>query len=74
MRTHPSARAPDPMAEGSVDQHDPQGDEEEVGGEAEAVGEGASHERRRDHRKHLRAWGAGGSEARHGMEARQAAR
>ena len=33
------------MAEGSVDQHDPQGDEEEVGGEAEAVGEGAGHER-----------------------------
>ena len=43
-RAHPAA-APDPMAEWRVDDDDPNRDEDEVGGEAEAVGEGAGHER-----------------------------
>ena len=49
--SHPAA-APHPVAEGRVDENDPEGDEDEVGREADAVGERARHERRRDDREH----------------------
>ena len=40
---HPAA-APHPVAKGRVDEDDPQADEDEVRGEAQAVGEGSRHE------------------------------
>jgi hypothetical protein len=44
--------APDPVAEGEVHEVNPAEDVDEVGAEQHAVGEGARHQRRRDHGEH----------------------
>lgn len=48
---HPAA-APNPVAEGVVDEVDPEEDEEKVGLEHDAIGEGTGHERGGDDGEH----------------------
>mmetsp|Transcript_66597 Transcript_66597/g.198191 ORF Transcript_66597/g.198191 Transcript_66597/m.198191 type:complete len:470 (-) Transcript_66597:56-1465(-) len=43
-RLHPASGTPDPVAEGHVDEHVPQCDEEDVRPEADALDEGAGHD------------------------------
>mmetsp|Transcript_83741 Transcript_83741/g.234631 ORF Transcript_83741/g.234631 Transcript_83741/m.234631 type:complete len:388 (+) Transcript_83741:475-1638(+) len=46
------AAAPDPVAPGRIDEDEPEGDEEQVGFEAEAIREAPRHQRGGDHREH----------------------